>query len=58
MKRLFRAALSVAAVVMVLPAAALPALGITGGEVDTTHTKMSVSSASRPSMVAFAVRAR
>jgi len=40
MKRLFRAALSVAAVVMVLPAAALPALGITGGEVDTTHTNV------------------
>jgi hypothetical protein len=56
MKRLFRAALSLAAVVMVLPAAALPAVGITGGHVDTTHTNVG-SSASRPSMVAFAVRA-
>jgi hypothetical protein len=40
MRGLFRAALRVAAVVMVLPAAALPALGITGGEVDTTHTNV------------------
>ena len=40
MRGLFRAALSVAAVVMVLPAAALPAVGITGGEVDTTHTNV------------------
>ena len=34
------AALGIAAVVMVLPAAALPAVGITGGEVDTTHTNV------------------
>ena len=37
MRRLLRAALSVAAVMIVLPAVALPAHGITGGEVDTVH---------------------
>jgi Trypsin len=40
MRRLFRAALGIAAVVMVLPAAALQAAGITGGRVDTTHTNV------------------
>ena len=56
MRGLFRAALGIAAVVMVLPAAALPAVGITGARL-IPRIRMSVSSASRPSMVVFAVRA-
>lgn len=40
MRGLFRAAFGIAALVMVLPAAALPAVGITGGQVDTKHTNV------------------
>ena len=57
MRGLFRAALGIAAVVMVLPAAALPAAGITGGKIDTTHTNVGFIRFTT-SMVAFAVRAR
>lgn len=40
MRSMSRVALGIAAAMMVLSAAALPAQGITGGEVDTTHTNV------------------
>lgn len=40
MRSLLRAAFVITAVIMVLPATAMPAQSITGGEVDTTHTNV------------------